>query len=163
MSNIWYLWAMGVVLATATPAQTKPDFSGTWTLDLLRSRLDQISPPKSSVIKIEHHEPKIHIEIATVTHSGTTTEAFDLTTDGAESRQTIGGQPCTASVKWGGWDGKRLLLAIQCESPEGTVVTTRRIKLGEKGRIMTTIETVKDKTGLKTAYGFYVKQPPPRA
>ncbi|MGA2329626.1 MAG: hypothetical protein ABSH05_25505 [Bryobacteraceae bacterium] len=161
MRNSWYVWVMAAAFATGALAQKKPDFSGTWKLDLLRSRLDDVPGLKSSVIKIEHHEPKIHIEITTVTHQGETSEAFDLTTDGVESKQTIGGQPCAASAQWDSWSGNRLVLTVKCQPPEGAVVTTRRMKLGDKDRMMTTVLTVKDKTGEKKGYGFYVKEPQP--
>lgn len=162
MKITWCVWAMAAALATGALAQKKkPDFSGTWKLDLLRSRLDNIPDLKGSVIKIEHHEPKIHIEITTVTGQGETSEAFDLATDGVEGKQTIGGQPCAASVQWDVWSGSRLVLTVKCGPPEGMVVTTRRMTLGDKGRMLTTVLTVKDKTGEKKGYGFYIKQPQP--
>ncbi len=161
MTNIWHVWATAVLLATGAPAQTKPDFSGTWKLDL-RSRLDDLPDLKNAVVKIEHHEPKIHFEITTTTRSGAAVEAFDLTTDGVEKKQTVGNQPCVASAQWDPQTGTELILAVKCESPQGTVVTTRQARLGEKGKVMTTILTVKDKTSVKKGYGFYVKGPEPR-
>jgi hypothetical protein len=158
----WCVWALAAALATGALAQKKPDFSGTWKLDP-RSRLDDVPSLKSTVIKIEQLDPKIHFQITTVRVSGETSETFDLTTDGVERKQTTGGQPCVASAQWDPWKGTELVLTIKCDTPQGTVVSTRQAKLGENGSFMTTTLTVKDKTGEKKGYGFYVKEPPPGA
>ena len=141
----------GTVLA----AGGKPDFSGTWKLDPLMSRFDQGVPaPKGRTLTIEHHEPKLHIEIKTETREGTQDQVFDLITDGSEAKQ-IGGT-CTASATWGDIDGTRLVLTIKQQSANGTVVTSRLMKLGSQGKMLTTVLTIRNPNGTEKADEFYV-------
>jgi hypothetical protein len=159
MTKILFACAMAAAIAIAAPPQKKkPDFSGTWKLDP-RSRLESIPDLKSSVITIDHHEPKIHIETTTVSREGVDKEAFDLATDGVARKATAGSEACSASARWDSWTGTRLMLVIKCDTPQGPVVTTRQMMLGQKDKMMTTILTVQDKTGEKKGYGFYVKEP----
>ncbi len=141
----------GTVVATGE----KPDFSGTWKLDTLMSRFDQGVPaPKGRMLIIEHHEPKLHIEIKTEAKEGNQDRVFDLTTDGSEAKQ-VGGT-CTASASWGDVDGTRLVLTIKQPSATGTVVTSRVMKLGSQRKILTTVLTVQNPNGTEKADEFYI-------
>src|SRR4051812_35941567 len=114
-----------VVLACLASEPGKPNFSGTWKLDVQRSRFDQVKAPKNLVMKIDHQEPKLQI---TIEQGGTAT--FDMTTDGAEHPAMVNGAPATASAAW---DGDHLLFTVKQTSPEGVpVTTTRRLRLGDK-------------------------------
>ena len=144
-----------MVAGTVLAAGGKPDFSGTWKLDPLMSRFDQGVPaPKGTTLTIEHHEPKLHIEIMTETRKGTQDQVFELTTDGSEAKQN--GGTGTASVSWGDIDGTRLVLTIKQQSANGTVETKRVMKLGSDGKMLTTVLTVTNPNGTEKADEFYV-------
>ena len=134
------------------------DFSGTWQLDPLISRFTKELPaPKSRTLTIEHHEPKLHIEIKTETKEGTQEDqVFDLTTDGTEAKQTNSVGSSTASVLWGDIDGTRLILTVAQESSGRKVVTRRVMKLGTQGKMLTTVLTVQNPSGTQKADEFYV-------
>ena len=149
------LAAVGGVALVATE---KPNFSGTWELDPLISRFNKEVPaPKSRTLKIELHEPKLHVEIKTETKEGVQNEMFDLTTDGTEVKQTSSGKTYTASAFWGDIDGTRLVLIINQQTPNGTVTTTRVMKIGTQGKMLTTVLTVADSSGEHEANEFYVR------
>jgi hypothetical protein len=150
------LWTMAVVLALALFAQksNKPDFSGTWQLDVQRTRFGEVPQPKSLVIQIEHHEPQIRILTVTTTEKGEARETLDLITDGKEHAQTTQGQPCVASARWDQWTGTHMVIEESCA---GNLVS-RRFTLGTKGRILTTILTVKDRSREQKAYEFFFRQ-----
>ena len=63
MKNHKLLWLFLAFSLLAIAAAQKPNLSGTWKLDPLRSRFDAIPAPKSGVLKIEHQEPKLHLTV----------------------------------------------------------------------------------------------------
>jgi hypothetical protein len=142
--------------ALALGADGKPNLSGTWKLDPLRSRFDTIPAPKSGILKIEHQEPKIHISVDMATRHGENTETLDLTTDGSAQKLTIDGRPATADAYWE--DERHLVVEVRRDTPAGQEVETRRMHVDEKGKMLTTVLTLKDTSGQKNAYGFYVKE-----
>ena len=139
------LFALSSFAATATGQ--KPDFSGTWKLDADRSRFDAIKAPKGFTMKIVHQDPKMHVLI----HERANDE-FDVTTDGAEHAVTINGAPATASALWD--DDTHLLLTVK----QNGVTTTRRLHLGDKGKMMTSVLSITDDKGEKKGFGFYTKE-----
>ena len=156
MKNHKLLWLFLAFSLLAIAAAQKPNLSGTWKLDPLRSRFDAIPAPKSGVLKIEHQEPKLHLTVDMAGKNGASTQDLDLTTDGTEQKITIGGQPATASAYW--QDDQHLVIEVQRETPGGTLVESRRMHPGDKGKMLTTVFSVKDTSGQKSAYGFYVKE-----
>jgi hypothetical protein len=137
-------------------AAEKPNLSGTWKLDPQRSRFEAIPAPKSGVLKIAHQEPKIHISVEMAGKQGESTQILDLTTDGSEQKVTIGGQAALADAYWE--DDRHLVVEVKRDTSGGKQVETRRMNLGDKGKMLTTVLSVKDPSGQKSAYGFYVKE-----
>ena len=133
-------------------AAAKPDLSGTWRLDPLRSRFDAIPAPKSAIIKISHQEPKIHLDLDMALKHNQQTEILDLVTDGSEQKVTIDGQPATATAYWE--DDQHLVIEVKRDKQ----VETRRMHMGDKGKMLTTVLTVKDGGSEKSGYGFYTKE-----
>jgi hypothetical protein len=144
--------ALFAISVAGIRAAEKPNLSGTWKLDPLRSRFDAIPAPKSGLLKIEHQEPKIHIAVEMAGKRGDTTQVLDLTTDGAEQKVTIAGQSATADAYWE--DDRHLVVEVK----HGEQTETRRMNLGDKGKMLTTVLSLKDPSGQKSAYGFYVKE-----
>jgi len=137
-------------------ASEKPNLSGNWKLDTQRSRFDSIAAPKSGLLKIEHQEPKIHMSVNMAGKKGDRVETLDLVTDGTEQKVTVAGQPATATAYWE--DDVHLVVEVDRDLPGGKEVETRRMHIGDKGKMLTTVLTVKDADGQKSAYGFYVKE-----
>ncbi len=150
------LGATALVFALGLFAQkpNKPDFSGTWQLDLLRTRFGNLPQPKKLVLQIEHREPLLRILTITTTAQGETRETLELTTDGVQHTQAVHGQPCTATARWDQWTGSRLVVEV---NGTGTFLS-RRFNVGTKGKILTTVLTVKDRSGEKKANEFFFKQ-----
>lgn len=150
------LWVMLVVLALGIFAQEseKPDYSGTWQLDLDRTRFGEISQPKSLVIQIEHREPQLRIQMVTATGKGEVRETLELTTDGEQHAQTGRERPCTATARWDQWSGARLVVEDDCSGNP----RSQRFTLISKGKILTTLLTVMDGSVEKKAYEFFLKQ-----
>ena len=141
-----------LLLLPSLCAASRPNLSGTWKLDPLRSRFDAIPAPKSGVIKISHQEPKIHLDLDMALKHNQQTEVLDLVTDGSEQKVTIGGEQATATAYWE--DEQHLVIEVK----RGPQVESRRMHMGDKGKMLTTVLTLKDGGGEKSAYGFYTKE-----
>jgi hypothetical protein len=141
---------------TALAAVGKPDFSGTWQLDPVASRFNKELPaPKNRILIIEHHEPRLHIEIKTdIKHGAQEDQVFDLTTDGKEAREGS----TTAGLTWDDVYSSRLDLTITEVISGHTVVTDRLMNIGTQGKILTTILTVQSPSGTETADEFYARR-----
>jgi hypothetical protein len=145
---------LAAVLAVAQDTPARPDFSGEWRLDLMRTRFNEVTPPKSVIWTIDHEEPKLTITITRETDSGRFTDTLHLVTDGSEQQATVAGQPATVSATW---DDPYLIVRTVRQTASGSSEMVRRFKLGDKGKILTNVLTVKDTSGEKKAYEFYMK------
>lgn len=156
-----------IVLALALPiaawAQTKPDFSGTWTLDPARSD----PPPQGRgggggggmggaplTIKMTENE----LTITTEGRQGPVTMTYKL--DGTETRNQVMGRggPSEAKSKTK-WDGSSLVTeeTRTINGPNGEVTITTRIvrRLDNNGTEMhveTTAQTPNGEQKRKTVY-----------
>jgi hypothetical protein len=135
-------------------AADKPDLTGAWQLDVQRTRFGEIAQPKSLVIQIEHHEPQIRIVAVTATDQGETREVLDLVTNGTQRAQASHGQACLAAAHWDKWSSTRLVVSVDCN----TKSSSRRYTVGAKGKLLTTVLTIKEGSVEKKAYEFFVKQ-----
>ncbi len=156
MSRALRLCAIVVISACVLFAQksNKPDFSGTWQLDLQRTRFGNVPPPKNMVIQFEHHEPRVRIVVVTTTEKGEQREILELTTDGTQHACVEQGQPCSASASWDQWTGTRLVVEVK----RADNTRSRRFTLGKLRKILTTVFTVTDSSGEKKAYEFFYRQ-----
>jgi len=159
MKSILALAVLAVASVALLAADEKPDFSGVWQLDTMTSRFTEDVPaPKSMTLTIEHHEPKLHIEIKQDSKHADLNLAFDLITDGTSAKDTTSSGAYTASAEWGDLDGTRLVLTIVEQSPKGKVVTTRILKLGSQGKMLTTVLTVESGGEPHDAYEFFERK-----
>ena len=111
------LLAAALVFLLAAPAvsQTaKPDFSGTWTLDVGKSDFGQAPPPQSLVHVVEHKEPALKISSTQVTEQGDVTNVRSITTDGKENTNTMRAMGTEQEIKSNtAWDGNKLVTNLK--------------------------------------------------
>lgn len=148
-----YLAILFISLSFAAWSSQRPNFTGTWKIDAERSRIADVPAVKNTVLKIDQQDTKV---VFTTTNGDRKPDTFELPIDRTPQKVTIDNQPATASASW---DDERLVLTITRETPAGPVTETRSAKLSDTGKTMSTIYTLKDNTGEKRGYGFYVKQP----
>jgi hypothetical protein len=118
-------------------AQTKPNFTGTWKMNLEKSKSSDGKPLtyySEFTHEIEHQEPKLRIKETIKSAEGTRTVVWNVTTDGKEYDTKVGASPAKVSAQW---DGERLVQRIKWNADEGELQVTRKSALSTDGRTIT--------------------------
>jgi hypothetical protein len=141
-----------VVLATQLiAAEPKPNFSGTWKLNIGKSDFGQSPAPKSVVSKIEHKDPEIKVHSETAGSQGTYSTEYKWITDGRENVNTIRGNEVHANVVW---NGKALISNAKMTVNNITVSIIDQWTLSADGQNLTMTRTITGPQG--TAEQKYV-------
>lgn len=83
-------------------AQQKPDFSGTWKLNVTKSDFGPLPGPESRTDVITHKEPSISNSVTAETAQGKQQYTVSYTTDGKEAVNTMGPRETKSTLKWDG-------------------------------------------------------------
>jgi hypothetical protein len=128
--------AMLVALATThdAPAQTKPDFSGSWKLNAARSDFGLVPAPASIERKITHAEPTITIVEAQDAGFGVQTATRTYTTDGKGSSFMSQGAEVKGTAVWQGGD-----LVVTSEVEVAMLKFVDRMTLSPDGKTLTSV------------------------
>ncbi|MEO7274012.1 MAG: hypothetical protein ABIX28_02065 [Vicinamibacterales bacterium] len=130
------MW-LSLAAAPVAAQEVRPDFSGTWTLDLSRSIPSPLPPPESLATVIEHQDPTITSTVTQKGADGEVTSRTTITTDGQENRNTVsttaGEVTLTSRSRWSG----RTLIIATSMTIEGTPIgVTESWSLSADGREM---------------------------
>lgn len=130
-------------------AATKPNFTGTWKLNVAKSDLGG-APIDALVVEVEHKEP-IFKYFAKGSASGQPFQEQELlTTDGKPGQDSHG---ATAITKW---DGDALV--TQATSGDGSLLYESRISLAADRKTITRVFLLKTADGSQTRRELYEKQ-----
>lgn len=105
-----------LVASSGTLLAQRPDFSGDRTLNLSASRLSAAQAAvQSGRLRIEHHDPIVHVRLTLVTVARPSETDTERTTDGREVRvqQTTGTVVSSAR-----WEGEALVFLTRVEGTE---------------------------------------------
>lgn len=142
MSPVLTRAALALLLALpAAPvlAQSPPDFSGTWALDLARSNFGQLPTPESRVDVIQHTEPRLVIKRTTVANGTQSVVDITYAVDGQPHQNTAGGSPISSVLRW---DGATLVVTSTVTTPQGDLEIVDRMSLSADGRTLTQQRTL---------------------
>jgi len=145
------LLAAALVLLLAAPAvsqSAKPDFSGTWTLDVAKSDFGPAPAPKSIVHVVEHKEPSLKISSTQVTEQGETTNVRNISTDGKENTNTMramGGEQEIKSTT--AWDANKLVTNLKVTIQGMTADIVDSWDLSADGKVLTISRQFKTSQG----------------
>ncbi|HEX9895785.1 MAG TPA: hypothetical protein VGA78_17770 [Gemmatimonadales bacterium] len=126
--------ALALAIPALLPAQTAPDLSGTWTLQVDKSDFGPMPAFTSRTDVIDHKEPKLTIKRTVVSQAGEVTSTLVYGVDGTPYKNTIGNNEATSTLKW---DGSTLVIISTLTTPQGEVTVTDRISLSADGKTMT--------------------------
>ncbi len=92
--------SIALLAATAGLAQAKPDFSGTWKLNVDKSDFGPLPPPTSRVDVIQHAEPSLTDSVTADTPQGKQNFTSTYTTDGKEVTNKNGPREIKSTMTW---------------------------------------------------------------
>lgn len=144
-----------LVLAWGVCAGQGQTFSGSWHLNVDKSRWGATTKPFSVVIVIDHHEPAIKYK-GSVTYANEESRAFGFA--GA-----FDGKPYKMSRSFG--DGEITLRRVDgltfdstFRSDDGQYIETARTSMSRDGKMLTRKLTVKAPDGTKSWFEVYEKR-----
>lgn len=139
------LIAFGYCLSGIGMAQNniKPDFSGTWKLDFIKSSL-QTPLPKSMIIVIDHKDPNWEFKRTYVYEDGEENILeIKLTTDGKQVIRDFGNNKGRVRLYW---DNEILIFDSEIMLPNETASNVVRYSLTDNGKTFIAEETFKSKS-----------------
>jgi hypothetical protein len=123
-----FLIAMLVLSALALSAQSKPNFSGSWELNVTKSDLGG-APIAKLVVQMDHKGSILKYTAEATVNGESFTESGTIDTDGKSTTDSRGGQ-----VK-AHWEGATLVVVTS--DTEGNALDTARMALSSDGQGMT--------------------------
>jgi hypothetical protein len=82
------------VLATSLAAQSKPNFSGSWKLNIAKSDFGVLPPSNGRTDVIDHQDPSLKDTVSDDAAQGQQNYTLAMTTDGKEATNNPGGLDC---------------------------------------------------------------------
>jgi hypothetical protein len=149
----------GILAAALTVAgaplrgQQKPNFSGNWKMNQVKSNFGAAPAPETFTRKIIHAEPSITIDEEQATPIGLQHTQRKMTTDGKESTFDVGGADVKAISKW---EGTTLLLVTTVDI--ASVSYNDRMSLSPDGKTLTSVVRVDTPQGSVDVTVVFEKQ-----
>jgi len=110
-------------VAFAASLAAKPNFSGTWTLNVSKSDFGMLPGPTSRTDVIDHNDPMLKDAVTQETQQGPQNAALSYTTDGKEVTNQQG--PLTVKSTLG-WEGDNLVVNSST-SLQGNDITIKQV------------------------------------
>jgi hypothetical protein len=128
-----------LAVAVPAPAQTAPNLSGTWVLQVDKSDFGPFPAPQSRTDVIDHQEPRITITRTAVTQNGEVRFNLAFAVDGKPHKNVVNGNELTSTLRW---DGPVLVIVSTTSTPQGDVTLTDRWSLSDDGKTLTQARTL---------------------
>ncbi len=120
--------------ASPAAAQQKPNFSGDWKINQVKSNFGDVPAPDTFTRKIVHAEPSITIDEEQGSPIGVQQTQRKMTTDGKESTFNASGADVKATAKW---DGNSLVVVSNV--PAISIAYNDRMTLSADGKTLTSV------------------------
>lgn len=136
MHRVLAALVLALLLGVAvTPAELKPDFSGEWVLNKVRSRLQfpDIAAIDRGSMEIEHREPSFKFRRVFVI--GLEKDIFnqELTTNGKEVTTREGKLKTVTKLAW---EGDALVYSTRMDLSQGDATSVVTYRLKDEGKVL---------------------------
>jgi hypothetical protein len=120
--------------AASLAAQSKPNFSGTWKLNVSKSDFGPLPGPDSRTDVIEHNDPVLKVNTSAEGAQGKQNFTLTYTTDGKEVMNKQGQRDIKSTVVW---DGSNLVLNSKFSFNDNDVTVKNVWTLSADGKTLT--------------------------
>ena len=93
---------LAALLAAAAFAQSQPNFSGTWKVNVSKSDYGMMPPPDSRTDTIEHKGDTLNDKISAMNQQGKQDYTLIFKTDGTETVNKVADRELKVTAKWNG-------------------------------------------------------------
>lgn len=114
--------------------QAKPNFSGTWKVDVNKSDFGPMPAPDSQTEKINHQDPDLKMNVSESGQMGDLNFDLAYTTDGKECTNSVAGNEFKSTLTW---DGDNLVIDTKGSFNGNDFTAKDRWTLSEDGKTMT--------------------------
>lgn len=129
-----------IALAPGTlVAQTVPNLSGTWILQVAESDFGPLPAPERRTDIITHEEPRLVVRRMTMAQGQEASLELRYAVNGEPHENDAGGAVVVSRLRW---DGSVLVMTSTVSSPQGEVVLTDRYSLSPDGQTLTQARTL---------------------
>jgi hypothetical protein len=132
------------VFASACLGAGRPDFTGTWTLNVASSDFGRLSPPQSMVSRVEHKDPELRVSTTVTTLQGPYSNSYSYRTDGVEQTNTVRGGVTTSKARW---VEQELVVDVYVRSSSGEMIFTDVWRLPADRKTLTVVRTLRGPRG----------------
>jgi len=129
-----YIFEKGAGAVVTASAGAKPNYSGTWKLNMAKSDFGPLPPPDSETDVIDHKEPTVTINVDAVTAQGPQKYTINTTTNNVESPAKLG--PMDAKIKTT-WQEGNLASTVKLNFNDQDVSMKRVYLLSPDGKTLT--------------------------
>jgi len=134
LSTILVMGTLAGVVPFQIRAQSAPNFSGEWKMNIALSDYGPVPAPQMMTRSIQHKDPALHISTHQKGAQGETTTELTYTTDGRECVNNIQGSEARGTAKW---TGDRLVIE-SVRNLQGTEITSVETwTLSNGGKVLT--------------------------
>ncbi len=120
--------------ATSAAAAPKPDFTGTWKLNVEKSELGPMPAPASMILKIDHKDPDLKVATAaTGGPQGDVNYESKYTTDGKVCTNQFFDREAKSTLSW---EAENLLIATKADFGQGEVAIKGKWILSPDGKTL---------------------------
>jgi hypothetical protein len=120
--------------ATMSASGAKPNYSGTWKLNVAKSDFGPIPGPDSRTDVIDHKDSVLKVSTAQDSAQGKQEYTLNLTTDGKEMTNNPGGLEVKSI---GGWEGSNLVMNVKLKFQDNDVAAKTTWLLSDDGKTLT--------------------------
>jgi hypothetical protein len=144
-----------LLLGAAAFAQSQPNFSGTWKLNVAKSDFGMMPAPENRTDVIAHTADGIQDKVSAKNQQGQQDFTVNFKTDGTESANKAGERDVKMSAKW---DGPVLVVTTKLDVQGTEIVIQAKWTLSEDGATLSQAAHVTTPMGEMDQKAVYEKQ-----